>query len=438
MVKSMYAAVAGLKTHQSRMDTIGNNIANVNTWGYKAMSTSFKESMYQKLSGGSSGSTNNGGLGATNPSMIGYGSMVSAIAANFTSGSPSPTDRDLDLYIDGTAFFAVGPIYGSGDAKSPSDISLSRVGDFGVRNGYLVDSNGYYVYGFTMEKGGENKKFNKLDGNVTNVTKTGGDVKTKTDKGVDYSKIVPPGLPQVGSTVTINGKKVVVTAVANDNPGASTADITYVSNYTVGSTIKNAAGNDAEITGFAWDGTNLTIQTKEILGAEYKGPNFDDGRMVFDPDTGGYTMAAGTDEIKPLKIPTECTYYDENGDVQTETNIEYSNFTIDNNGNIYGTSANTSKTYLIGAVALVNVANPNGMTKSNGPYYKLGGSSGEGQVIQAGGETGSLRSGYLEMANVDIATEFSNMITTERGFQANSKIITVTDEMLQELVNMKR
>ena len=93
----------------------------------------------------------------------------------------------------------------------------------------------------------------------------------------------------------------------------------------------------------------------------------------------------------------------------------------------------------IGQLALCTVENPNGLEKASGYYYTIGANAGETEVIKPnGGPAGKIKSGWLEMANVDLANEFSNMITTQRGFQANSKIITVTDEMLQELVNMKR
>lgn len=155
MVKSMYAGVAGLKAHQSKMDVISNNIANVNTWGYKSMDTSFKESIYQTMTGGSTGSTANGGIGGTNPSMVGYGAMVSTISSNFTTGTQVPTGQALDMFIAGPGFFAVGPMYGDGESTSPSNLNMSRVGDFRVINNYLVDGNGRYVYGFNMDKGGD-------------------------------------------------------------------------------------------------------------------------------------------------------------------------------------------------------------------------------------------------------------------------------------------
>lgn len=164
MVKSMFAGVAGLRTHQAKMDVIGNNIANVNTWGFKAGTMSFKDTMYQNTSAGSKGSTSAGGYGGTNANQVGYGVTTGSITYDFSMGSPSPSSRGLDCYIDGTGFYIVGPMVGNGEGFSLEDedvisskgLSLSRVGKFNVDNqGYLVDDSGNYVYGFENTNTGD-------------------------------------------------------------------------------------------------------------------------------------------------------------------------------------------------------------------------------------------------------------------------------------------
>ena len=160
MVKSMFAGVAGLRAHQSKMDVIGNNIANVNTWGYKSANMSFKDAMYQSTSAGSAGDTKNGGYGAVNANQIGYGVTTGSIAYDFGTGGMSPSANGLDCMIDGTGFFLVGPMLNGGsisldseDAVKSSGLYLSRVGKFKVDpNGYLVDDSGNYVYGFQNGK----------------------------------------------------------------------------------------------------------------------------------------------------------------------------------------------------------------------------------------------------------------------------------------------
>ena len=135
------------------------------------------------------------------------------------------------------------------------------------------------------------------------------------------------------------------------------------------------------------------------------------------------------DELSAIRIPL---------DPQTGQRYDIQGWKMNEDGTIMGTDR-SNRTIPIGQLALVSVENPNGLEKQNGYYYSVGPNAGAVEAIKPnGGPVGIIRGGYLEMANVDLANEFSNMITTQRGFQANSKIITVTDEMLQELVNMKR
>ena len=321
MVKSMFAGVAGLRAHQQKMDVIGNNIANVNTWGFKGSTVSFKESMYQTVIQSSAGSATAGALGGTNSSQVGYGAQVSSIKQNFTQGSFAPTDSALDCMINGSGFFLVGTHDGTElptcDADNFNSLKLSRVGDFELKSikstgddaeaaTFLTDSSGYLVYG---------------------------------------------------------------KSVGDDEVGADDLDLSY----------------------------------KE------------------------------DDSLQAIRIPI-CPPYT-SGDAEVDD--KWSSFTIDETGTLTGTTE-MGATYVVGRVVIGSVANPGGMTNEAGAYYKVGGSSGDVTVTDAGGTIGSLVTGGLEMALVDLSTEMSNMITTQRGFQANSKIITVTDEMLEQLVNMKR
>lgn len=324
MVKSMFAGVAGLRLHQQKMDVIGNNIANVNTYGYKSYSTTFQDSMYMNALNSSAGVTNNGGYGGVNASQVGYGVKLGSISANFAQGGATPTDRGLDCMIDGSGFFIVGPMKdGTGTSTvtnatmASSGLSLSRVGQFYVdSNGYLVDSQRNYVYGYPAQKTGT------------------------TGKAEDYT------MPD----------------------------------------------------------------TKTTNQANYK--------------------------LEPLRIPMKA-----NGTGKNDL-YELQSYTISQDGTISGVIVGgdeANKVVTLGKIALASVENPDGLEKTVGFYYRPGDNT--GTIVPqatAGGQLGDIKGGYLEMANVDLAKEFSDMITTQRGFQANSKIITVTDEMLQELVNMKR
>lgn len=294
MVKSMYAAIAGLRSHQSKMDVISNNIANVNTWGYKSRSANFQDAMYQNLTSSTGGNTAAGGAGGKNSSQLGYGVNVGSITTNFTTGSWGYTGDPLNCMLNGTGFFIVGPMIADPTAGIPSNnfatqgMSLSRVGIFSVdNNGYLVDDSQNYVYGFAQ----------------------------------------------------------------------------------------NADGT--------WDTTTL----------------------------------------KPLQIPSD----------DTGQQYEIQTYKIGTDGTITGVTYD-KKQVTIGKIAVAAVENPNGLEQSEGYLYMAGENAGQITAIQAD----YFISNYLEMSNVELASDMASMITTQRGYQANSKIITVTDEMLEQLVNMKR
>lgn len=304
MVKSMNAAIAGLKSHQTKMDVLSNNIANVNTWGFKSRTTNFQDALYSNSISGSAGKMENGKLGGINTSQIGYGNTVSSISTNFSTGSRQYTGNPLDCMIDGTAFFIVGPFRGQGGKATAVEVGkigesglfLSRVGIFQPdSNGYLVDNTGNYVYGFAA----------KADG-AFDVT--GG--------------LVPIQIP-VDNTV---------------NPPARYA----IQTWTIGT-----------------DGTVVGVDDKNV------------------PHT-------------------------------------------------------------IAKIAVASVENPSGLEQNNGYLYKIGANAGTVKGMETTSATGTIQSNFLEMSNVDLASDIATMITTQRGYQANTKIITVTDEMLEQLVNMKR
>ena len=155
MVRSMIAGVAGLKAHQSKLDVIGNNIANVNTWGFKSYSYNFQDAMYSNSISSTGGSIMAGAAGGHNASQVGYGSTLSSISSEFSGGAPSPSSNPMDCMIDGTGFFLVGNmVNGTFNSVTDSGLYLSRVGIFRVdNNGYLVDNQGSYVYGYALEDG---------------------------------------------------------------------------------------------------------------------------------------------------------------------------------------------------------------------------------------------------------------------------------------------
>lgn len=423
MVRSMVAAVAGLKTHQSKMDVIGNNIANVNTWGFKSYSFNFQDSMYANSINGSGGSVLAGAAGGRNASQVGYGSTMSSITNEFGTGAPSPSSNPLDCMIDGTGFFLVGNmVNGTFTNVADSGLYLSRVGIFRVdNNGYLVDDQRSYVYGYALMDGTgtPEKPATKAQYTADNVTVTvaahptesgtynvtiGG--RTYTSKQTNFQDQVQDWIAAATSTTS--------------NPAGA------LSGYTVSlDRYQQNAGN-------ALGGTiNVRIEknqtgpdTSNAVTAIFTGASKTDGT-----DRVAGTEAVYADELSTLRIPI---------DPETGRQYEIQSYKINEDGTIIGVDKQ-NRTIAIGQIALVTVENPNGLEKTSGCYYTPGANAGDVEAMKAnGGPSGKIMGGYLEMANVDLANEFSNMITCQRGFQANSKIITVTDEMLSELVNMKR
>lgn len=539
MVKSMFAGVAGLRAHQSKMDVIGNNIANVNTWGYKSANMSFKDAMYQSTSAGSAGDTKNGGYGAVNANQIGYGVTTGSIAYDFGTGGMSPSANGLDCMIDGTGFFLVGPMLNGGsisldseDAVKSSGLYLSRVGKFKVDpNGYLVDDSGNYVYGFQNGKYDGDAEFAKgalsplklpTNADMEAVTKgKSSSALTNAKAALDKAQAAVNTAIIVAGTARqeyFEAKAVYDNAYKNNSIGnigtligeANTLKDTMDKLY---SEYKNDTTGDPGGTKLKaytqakleYDQKNFQllrakskVNLKDSLGADYTEGSLDNiindyadkytALQNGDPtDTAAYAalktaLATATvklenaqtflsktdsDSLQGIMTSKELDVADKDAKLKAAQDAlksaqstydtalkansnsqgtsssdpdgvaEFSNYKIQEDGTIVGTTSNNAPV-VIGKIALGSVPNTGGLEKDSGYYYTIGASAGNVSVNEAGGTEGRILGNYLEMAKVDLATEMTDMITTQRGFQANSKIITVTDQMLEELVNLKR
>lgn len=528
MVRSMFAGVAGLRAHQSKMDVIGNNIANVNTWGYKAASMSFKDAMYQNSSSGSGGNTEAGGIGAVNANQIGYGVTTGAITYDFSTGSMAPSSSGLDCMIEGTGFFIVGPMLSGGalslegnDAVKSSGLYLSRVGKFKVDpNGYLTDDSGSYVYGFQYDQ--DSDKF--ATGSLVPLKLPTQSVLNKMKSDENNNNVAAAKKALNDYQVAYNNQNAIVAA-------ARQAYVTAESNYQdkygslqIAKLEKELSDKKTDMTNAynAWqnDSSDTALRTAYYdkledyqksdyeliqLKAQLKAPkaladqvaltpnlndfftNYQTALETYraDPTTKADYDAAesalkdvknklsvleddslqGLRDAAKIKVSTEVATLEaaDNAVKKAQANLisaqttaassnsgsnssgsntedslaEFASYKIQTDGTIVGTTSD-SKPLTIGKIALGRVQNVGGLEKDSGYYYTVGASAGDVSVFEGGGSDGVIRGNYLEMAKVDLATEMTDMITTQRGFQANSKIITVTDQMLEELVNMKR
>ena len=427
MTGAMYAAIGGLKTHMTNLNVIGNNIANVNTAGYKAQRMIFQESIYTTSRAGSNGTAVRGG---NTPSQIGYGSQVGSIDLNMSPGTFNPTGVGMDCMLEGDGFFLLGNKDLKFDsAEDYTKLSLTRVGDFSIDPlGYVTDGNKNVVYGFKMVQNPDYdpnaKEQYKIDenGNKINIQ----------DKLIVSTELVPLRVP------------IAATAPTTGNGGLN-AD---------GSTKWQAGDPVYDLLGPA--GADSTARKNySLMDAEYD----DDGKLTTVPDGAGMPM--GDDGT------TGNVVADYDGPLPDTSGklVTLNGLSINSNGAITGVAEN-GDTVVIGYAAIGKVTAPDGVTHIGGPYYKAMEGAGEMNVGIAGGllepgtylnnqritedatpgikdllaqnKSNEIRNGGLEASTADVATEFANMIVTQRGYQANTRIVTVTDSMLEELVNMKR
>ncbi len=456
MTGAMYAAIAGLRTHMQNLNVIGNNVANVNTNGYKASRAVFKTSLYTTLTGGSNGTPV---MGGTNPSQIGYGSNVATVDVDMSTGNYTVTGKATDLMLDGDGFFLVGDkeLAGNFDGSSEdvgrlTSLTLTRVGDFEFKaDGYFGKNDGNVVYGFLCvgKWGDENHPMTITDGNNAQVPNPDLPAGAKQGDPVFSDQLVPIRFPRVESveayTVTTpaqtaTGEPTTATWILKSQTDEGNGTITY--------TWEVRTTNDQGQTTTAEQTTNDPVPPTPpaVDGREGSVVKTTSATIVYPKDEG----AAGITENEEL------------------SRGQFTGITVDPvTGLITGTSNDTKEVVTIGCVAVGFVTNPNGVTNQGDNYYKAGPGSGELTIGILGGNaeamglthvnsskadgTGEPADGLrirtsdtkmlsngLEMSKTDLAQEIANMILTQRGYQANTRIITVTDSMLEELVNMKR
>ncbi len=414
MLRSMFTAISALNIHQSYMDVISDNLANANTVGYKASRVIFQDQFAQLLSAGAPPSATMGGI---NPTQIGLGAQVGYISPIFTQGSMQNTGRNLDLALQGDGFF----IYSNGNGGQ----YYSRDGSLSVdANGYLVNSaNGMRIQGWGPT----------TVGGVTTVNTNG-----------------PIGGIQVPSNATLAQatKNAVVGGNLNADPTA--ADGSKFAS-TIGVYDSMGALQSATVT-YTRDATNPLLWNFAVTG---KAGTTGAGTVLFDSkgqfvsSTGtGITVAGGagsgagtfgvTLDMKQMTLlsqPSSVSLTSQDGLPSGSMSDIYVG---PNDGQVYLLFSNGLK-QLVGQLATAKFTNPTGLIRKGQNLFEIGLNSGDPQIGVANtGGRGAIQAGYQEASNVDMAQEFTNMILAERGFQASSKVITTSDEMLQELVNLKR
>lgn len=550
MLRSMYSAVSGLKTHQTRMDVIGNNIANVNTVAFKSSSVTFSDILYQTTSN-ASGANATTGTGGVNAKQIGLGTTAAATKVSITSaGASETTGNPFDIRLtdkNSTNFFIV---------NNGSENVFTRSGSFYVdgSGNLCMSSTGYTVMGWQVdETTGEIRKdtvsalrimqeknltsapeattqatiAGVLDENDTDVKNDAGRVMNLNfydNLGYQYTAkfaIKATGTDgkytvELTSVLDSNNKNIIADLdkqqiaqiFGNYNANATLGQYGLTKDYTydkadktyVDSTGKKFKQSATDPIVFEEQG-NLTnkvsitdifsgITTTIANNVKNKTNNYN---VTFDAQTGHATLT-GEQTSYDLEFDTSSGKFksiggenpsvmlnmgalssgliNKNGNFQNITVdfsqcLNYENggkstigadagavdgttgkgrklgamtgISIDTSGRIYGTYDN-GNTELLGQIAVAQFSNASGLEKVGESCYRTTLNSGEfdGIGVEISADGSSMTTGELEMSNVDLSSEFTSMITTQRGFQANSRVITTSDTLLEELVNLKR
>ncbi len=468
MMRSLYSGVAGLKTHQTKMDVIGNNIANVNTIGFKSSSVLFRDVLYQTTSTATGATATTGG---TNASQIGLGTKVSSIATSITdTGAAQSTNNPYDLMLNSDDFFIVS----RGGINA-----FTKVGNFSVDGaGCLVTSNGYQVMGWQVDP--ENPSQIKKDTvsalypegaenlvsspeQTSDAYMTGNIDLTDPDlTSTDGAAIAVSIYDALGFNYTVKFK-----LTQDENQADKSLYNLEIMSIKDPNNVEILGTDDAATTDVEEGGYTATIAGKNSI------------QIKFNPDNGSFEYAGSAGQSEALlEITPNST---DKGDVFTSiingeqcdgVTIDFSNLTmyesdgnstakmvrgttdsmgtgramgalsdvsIDTSGKIFGVYSN-GETKLLGQIAVANFTNPMALESIGDSMYTTTQNSGDfdGIGVAVDDDGGTMTQGVLEMSNVDLSAEFTDMITTQRGFQANSRIITTSDSMLEELVNLKR
>lgn len=416
MMRSLFAAVSGLRNHQTRLDVIGNNIANVNTVAFKSSRVTFKEAFTQLLQGATRPP---GDLGGVNPIQIGSGMNIGSIDQLFAQGSLESTGQNTDLAIQGDAFFVVN----SGNRRF-----YTRAGNFQLdADGRMIAANnGFVVQGINADSAGVFSSSSTVGDIILPIGKRTPARSTEfftitgnLDANAAIGATHAMGVTVFDATGTPYNLELVYT---NTGPGAweweatsPTADVTVGT----GTVTFDAEGRLATFT-HPGGGASLTITPTS--GAAAFDVSANPGEIG---DINGLAGFAGSSNAV---ISRQDGY--QAGELLS--------IAVDATGIITGVFSN-GVSQALAQVALARFNNPTGLLRRGDNMFAESGNSGLPVLGFAGTtNTSSITAGALENSNVDLSQEFTSMIVTQRGFQASARVITTSDEMLQELVNLKR
>jgi flagellar hook protein FlgE len=422
MLRSMFSGVSGLRSHQTMMDVVGNNIANVNTTGYKAARVAFQDTLSQLIKGGSAGGGAGTDTGGMNAQQIGLGVRVGAIDNVQTQGSLQSTGRTTDLAIQGDGYFMV---------KNAEQTLYTRAGNFNFDNqGNLVDTAGFIVQGFLAD----------ADGKI-NTTGSAQNLRLPLGQSVPpraTDKVVLGG--NLSSTSATDDRLQSNIQVYDTLGNAHMLTFTYTksgeNNWAVDATAPGTEGSlMSEPVTLTFDNEgNRTAPEGDTFNIKLPGAQLE--ARTIEVSIGS---SRGTTSLHQYAGPTSAEAYEQDG---APTGYLRS-FSVGDDGIFTGIYSNGFQVAL-GQIAVASFSNPGssnagGLVKMGNNQWRADSNTGTPAVGVPGQlGNGSLAAGMLEMSNVDLSQEFTNLIIAQRGFQANSRIISASDELLQDVVNIKR
>lgn len=463
MMRSLYSGVSGLQNHQTRMDVIGNNISNVNTTGFKRGRVNFQDMISQQVAGAAKPTEE---LGGVNPKDVGLGMTIATIEQVFTQGNLQSTGVSTDVAIQGNGFFIV---------KNGEESFYTRNGVFGLdRDGTLVNpANGMRVQGWmAREVNGEHIIQNaatptdlvipvgskdpakatqnvlyacNLDKNTPEILE--GASASDIDKGtwkneqkiydsfgnqhllsVSYRRVV--GNPNAWeATVNVDEGNADFTQTRvglGTTDGVQNTFIVEFDNMGMLSRVTDSAGNVSNTEG------EIVLQTSFTVAEAETDENGNPYRQTFNLNLG--TIGSMTNTITQSASKSSNRAYSQDG----YTLGYLDNFKIDSSGTITGVYSNGTNR-VIGQIALATFANDRGLEKAGDNTYVETNNSGEARIGESGvAGKGSLLAGALEMSNVDLSEQMTDMIVTQRGFQSNAKTIQTADTLLETVLGLKR
>ncbi|MFE5428051.1 flagellar hook protein FlgE [Peribacillus simplex] len=421
MLRSMYSGISGLKNLQTKLDVIGNNVANVNTYGFKKSRVTFSDAMNQTVSGASAATANKGG---TNSKQIGLGSTIATIDTIHTQSSLQTTGRDLDLGISGDGYFVV---------KQGNSLSYTRAGNFYLDdNGTLVNANGLKVQAYKVDENGKRSKtIGDVAVNVNAILPAIAITKISVSGNLAANAIDGTVFSQQMKVVDENGKEQTANIYFQKN-GDDKWELFDEEPAALGDT---STTKPKPFTSVNFDANGQIVAADKTQSGQtinISSGKEDDSDTAVDESVQKVNLDFDFSNLTQVKGSTTALV---NPDGNKEGKLE--SFNIGASGEINGVYSNGLITTL-GQLAVAKFSNASGLTKTGGNTFQESINSGTANINIAGEGRGVIASGSLEMSNVDLSEEFTEMIVAQRGFQSNSRIITTSDEILQELVNLKR